>query len=79
MYYEMDAIYQTADLDKTYNDLYGGKDTPAMDSMRFREWYVQPFRRAILVTSALAVFCFLMREKYRRTWIKSVLPSINEN
>ena len=77
VYYEIDISYMENHLPKEFIDLNSGK--PAMESFRFLLPYAFYFRMSILATSGLAIFCFVMRESFRRSWMKSFLPSINEN
>lgn len=77
VYYEIDVITATNNPLEYSEDINSGRS--AMDSIKFKQSFVYPFRMSILITSVLAMLCFFRREGLRRSWMKSFLPSINEN
>lgn len=50
----------------------------AINSARYNRWYVRYFRITIAVTSVLAVFFIVMREKVRHQWLNKQRLSLNE-
>ena len=74
VYYEIDTSFYTDNYDADVNSL-----KPAIEGARFNSKWAKPFRYSIAGTSGLAILCFTIRYCYRRIWIKSVLPSINES